>query len=253
MDAMTNTRTTALEAFAALIKKSTNFAHELKRFGYETLAAAKGMDITTTGRRLRRGKKSSSGAFAFLIGSDNLATQLDLAQNFNPLNWQAVTRNAKDLWNRVSTITASPSGEAMHAAFTKVSAPQAVVQLLKQDQLSFEQEVASIKVDHAASGLIGPSAELFSAFENSTKTHKLQVTSFDDAGAPENYAHCATKVQGLTDEFRSNVFRNALHNIFGQNADVSVYGNVITPQIVVSLQPDAPQATNQLCPVTPHA
>lgn len=235
-------------------EKSSAFALRLKRFGYEMKAMLNGDDKTPTGRMLTMVKKRFSATFAFLAGSDSLPIRLMLAQSFNnTLNLQIIAEQAKNLWNQISTIKASPTAEVVHSEFSKVAAPVQVVQQLIDDQISFEQKVANIKAEHDASGLIGPSAELFSAFENSSKTHALKVSSFNDFGKPVEYAHCANKVDALTIEFSNNVFRNTLHNIFGTNAEVQVYGNVLQQQEITSFIPPIHAETRELCPVTPYA
>ncbi len=247
METTINARNSVQEAFKDILKKSADFAHELKRFGYETLAAVRGGEITATGRRLRRVKKSSSSTFAFLVGSDSLPTQLALAFQ-STISSQNAAAEGHRQFNRYSPVTRSPDAKTVNAEFRSVSTPRTVFKQLEKDQLNFEQNVEAIQKEHDQSGLIGPSADLFTAFENSSKTHGLQVTAFD-AGKPVGYAHCATKVESLTKDFEAN--NNFFKRLFEPKELVQVYGHVATPQTVVSIQPDAPRATNQPCYVHP--
>lgn len=240
-EVLLNPRQLAQAAFERSIKASKDFALNLLRFGYETRAMLNGDSVTATGRSLMRVGNKISYAIARLKKADSFTAKLAIVQSFNQqFNLEIAKQNIQNAWGRVSHITKSPSAETVKSEFIEVSAPQAVAELLIEDELHFEQVVSDIKAE-TDPNFIGPSAELFHAYNNSAKTHGLKA-AFDCEGNA-SYAHCATKVASLTQEFKDN------NNIFRQLIEPSVlvktYGEVAKPQEVISFAPSAPQATNK--------
>ncbi|MEM9469187.1 MAG: hypothetical protein AAF988_03405, partial [Pseudomonadota bacterium] len=235
--------------FEKLQKASQYFALQLKRHGIGMKAMLDGESTTSTGRMVQQYMHRTKSAFAAMFGSSDVSTQLLLTSNFNTAQTlQQFTQQARALWNNISTVTASPSAEVVRSQFTQVSAPLAVVQQLANQEITFESHIAEIQAEHDQSGMIGPSADLFRAFENSRITDGLEVKTFDDFGRPVEYAHCAEKVENLTAAF--HVEHSKLRQLIQGTSLVTVYGDA-TGQTVHRWQPQAPVATNQLCPVTP--
>lgn len=194
------------------VKASSAIALRLKRFGVEMKAVANGDSVTSTGRMLTMVKKRFSSAFAFLSGSNNLLTQLALADSFtNNANlgnvWSTLKNWGANFSQSVDTNTTQSPKEIVHE-FAMEAACKDVIAELQAQELAFESDLETEmqSVFHEAGDFIGPLQELEHVHARLQNEHGLKQLFNPDGLC--TYAHCANKVTDLKAAFATSNTQN---------------------------------------------
>ena len=232
-------------------------ALKLKRHGYESRAVANGESITATGRMLTMVKKKVSAAFAFLTGSNNLITQLALAdafQNSASLGnvWNTIRNWGANFSEPVDTeVTDSPT--EILQEFAMEAACERVVAELQAQELAFETDLEDEfqKVFHEAGDFIGPLQELEHVHERVQSEHRLKQI-FNPDGM-HTYAHCVGKVCELKTAFASSntetlSIASPSQRVMVYNSAASASSEAPAPTPRKTLGVEAPHLEPTACP-----